>query len=233
MEIPAGEEVAPPPGPCPWLVFDGGEGYKTQTFWCNITGPPSRVKTYQKRIPVLQNKQVVSCSHGMLVLYDVDTKQLSLCNSTTFGDTIVLPTLHHLSNYRIDTCLLHPNWSDSFMVLLFLEGFPSIMCCRVGFEHEWSEIAYGERLYACFPQGLVERVEPRQGPLWLGGAAICGSKIIAKLRSKRGVSAPITWCIEIVVEKEERLGMLLSMVCMLECTTRGLHVPVKVYLLES
>ncbi|VFQ84304.1 unnamed protein product [Cuscuta campestris] len=203
MEIPsAGQgEVSPPAGPCPWLVFDDGEGYKTQTFCCNITGPPSSpVKMYPKGIPVLQNKQVVCCSYGMLVLWDVDTKLLSLCDSTTFDDIISLPSLHHLSNYGIDTCLLLVNKLDDLMVVIFLENFPSIVCCPVDYESEWSEIAYGEQLNAFFSNDLIERLERGGlGPLCLSRAAdICDSIMIAKLQTTWCDSFCFTWVIEIV-----------------------------------
>ncbi|VFQ94557.1 unnamed protein product [Cuscuta campestris] len=212
MEIPsAGEgEISPPAGPCPWLVFDDGEGYKTQTFCCNITGPPSSsVKMYPKRIPVLQNKKVVCCSHGKLVLWDVDTKLLSLCNSTTFDDIISLPSLHHLSNYGIDTCLLLDNKLDDLMVVIFLESFPSIVCCSVGSESEWSEIAYGEQLNAYFPDDLIEKFERAGvGPLFFSRAAvICDSILIANLQIKRRDCFFLTWVIEIV-DGEERLGLV-------------------------
>ncbi|VFQ84271.1 unnamed protein product [Cuscuta campestris] len=238
MEIPsAGQgEVSPPAGPCPWLVFDDGEGYKTQTFCCNITGPPSSsVKMYPKRIPVLQNKKVVCCSHGKLVLLDVDTKLLSLCNSTTFDDIISLPSLHHLSNYGIDTCLLLDNKLDDLMVVIFLESFPSIVCCSVGSESEWSEIAYGEQLNAYFPDDLIEKFEHAGvGPLFFSRAAvICDSILIVNLQIKRRDCFFLTWVIEIV-EEEERLGLVLFFaVGAPNGTFRGPQTPINVYLLES
>ncbi|RAL46174.1 hypothetical protein DM860_016607 [Cuscuta australis] len=237
MEIPSEYEgeISPPAGPCPWLVFDDGEGYKTQTFCCNITGPPSSsVKMYPKRIPVLQNKKVVCCSHGKLVLWDVDTKLLSLCNSTTFDDIVSLPSLHHLSNYGIDTCLLLDNKLDDLMVVIFLENFPSIVCCLVGFESEWSEIAYGEQLNAFFPNDLIERFEGAGvGPLLFSRAAvICDSIMIVNLHIKRRDCFCLTWVIEIV-EEEERLGLFFFAVGVPDGTFRGPQTPINVYLLES
>ncbi|VFQ71855.1 unnamed protein product [Cuscuta campestris] len=239
MTIPGNREVAasqpPPPGRrCPWLVYYHGKGYKKQSFCYDITGP-SPVKTHIKSIPVLRDKKVLSCAHGRLVLYDYNAKSLSLCNSTTFDNTLILPDLHHLWNHKIDSCvllLLPPG--GNLTLLIFLEELPSIMLCGVG-ETKWSEISYGKYLEPFFVEELHTIARENGSPLFFRRAVGFGGKVYAQL----GADWLDGFCysmmsIEIVEEGAAEFGLVLRTVNGPADMRSGCFTPyINVYMLES
>ncbi|VFQ76228.1 unnamed protein product [Cuscuta campestris] len=190
--------AASQPAACrPWLVHYHGKGYRKQPFASDIAGPSPGII-----IPGLGRNKVLSCAHGCLVLYDYKAKLLSLCNSATFDNDnrIRLPHLNHLSNYKIDSCVLLPpplppqgpgggggghtnnnssNW-HGFTVSIFLEKLPSIMFCRVG-ETKWREIRYGKYLEPFVPEKIQRYAREWGRPLFFKRAVGFDGKIYAQL----------------------------------------------------
>ncbi|KAG8386110.1 hypothetical protein BUALT_Bualt03G0114900 [Buddleja alternifolia] len=193
--------MAPPSGPCPWLVYCHGKDYEDQTFCCNISGP-SPIKTYRKKIPGLHEKIILSCSYGWLILYDCKSTSLCVCNCTTF-ETICLPSLDICCFFDHGYILSSSPNSPDCKLLLFLKNSPTILSCGISRDKEWSEISYREQLNALDPRR--EDDNSTKGTLFFCEPVICGGKIYAKLAVSEVCQFPESWSIEIV---EEPVGVV-------------------------
>ncbi|KAI8544232.1 hypothetical protein RHMOL_Rhmol08G0279900 [Rhododendron molle] len=92
--------VADPQPSCPWFVFDHREkeGYSSTQTFINIAQDRYDVAS----IPEMRNKTICTCSHGWLVLSDLESDDCSLLNPVSM-EKITLPAtsttnpfIHHL-----------------------------------------------------------------------------------------------------------------------------------------
>ncbi|CAL5444237.1 unnamed protein product [Camellia sinensis] len=124
--------LPPPPLPCPWLVFNHGEHgkYSTQTFFNT-----SQDTYVMGRIPELCDKMIVTCSHGWLVLLDLEYDDCFLLNPVSM-EKIMLPPLQYFPFF---CCILSSPPTDPNCALIFVcREKPSAMFCHLG-DDEWTE----------------------------------------------------------------------------------------------
>ncbi|THG12499.1 hypothetical protein TEA_023004 [Camellia sinensis var. sinensis] len=124
--------LPPPPLSCPWLVFNHGEHgkYSTQTFFNT-----SQDTYVMGTIPELCDKMIVTCSHGWLVLLDLESDDCFLLNPVSMKK-IMLPPLQYFPFF---CCILSSPPTDPNCALIFVcRQKPSAMFCHLG-DGEWTK----------------------------------------------------------------------------------------------
>ncbi|KAJ4836225.1 hypothetical protein Tsubulata_050866 [Turnera subulata] len=118
MEADSGEEQYKPPalGSSPWLIYAHGKGLCDQIFY-NL----SERSYHVRRIPEMQQKEILTSLYGWLLLLDVRTRDLTLLNPSSM-QKIQLPPFKKY---------FHKNWC---FLLSRPPGDPNsvVMCLKNG-----------------------------------------------------------------------------------------------------
>ncbi|KAJ4845074.1 hypothetical protein Tsubulata_045517 [Turnera subulata] len=118
-------------GSSPWLIYAHGKGLCNQVFY-NL----SERSYHVRRIPEMQQKEILTSLYGWLLLLDVRTRDLTLLNPRSM-QKIQLPPFKYFHKYW---CFLlsHPPDDPSSVVMCLKNGNAQIvMFCKPG-DLEWT-----------------------------------------------------------------------------------------------